>query len=299
MKLEHPVLLSAPAADLSFKVLRDNSFKRLGSLGTDTGFTLAPLYDENYMQEALENDALSCVITTREIAHSLPERLGVAISDSPEQTFYAVDSWLAEHELYGASFDTEIGAGCNIHSTAVIPERNIRIGDNVTIAANVTLHENTEIGSGSIVRAGSVIGSEGFEKRHHREDSIAPHTGGVSIGRNVEVQALCAIERGMCGVRTLLEDYSRIGSQSYISHNVRIGKGTQVAPGVIVCGSVAMGEDIWIAPGVTISNGLTIGDGAFVTLGETLTRDLEANHVSMGGRSLSRDRYDKLVTTLR
>ncbi|MBI9080441.1 MAG: hypothetical protein JEY79_11960 [Pseudodesulfovibrio sp.] len=299
MKLEQSVRLSELSADLSFEILYDNTFERIGSLGTEDRATLATLYDAAYLDEARGNENLTCVITTSELAAFLPERLGIVISDSPEQAFYDVDRWLADNERYEKNFDTVIGSGCDIQATVIIPDRNVRIGNNVTIAHNVVIHEHTDIGDGSIIRAGSIIGSDGFEKRHNREEPLAPHTGGVSIGNHVEVQALCAVERGMCGVRTRLDDYSRIGSQTYISHNVLVGKGTQIAPGVSVCGSTTIGEDIWIAPGAIISNGLTIGDGAFVTLGETLIRNLEAGHVSVGGRSISKERYEKLVSGLR
>jgi len=293
------VQLSDIAKDLSLTIVRDKSFSLIGPLGTVETNTLSTLYDANYLEQASTNINLSCVITTKELAAALPDRLGIIISEAPQQTFHKIDQWLGDNEHYWKSFKTEIGSGCDIHETVVIPSHNVRIGNNVQIAPNVVIHERTIIGDNTIVGVGTVIGAAGFEKRHSREQALAPHTGGVSIGSHVEIQAQCCVDRGVFGVQTELKDYSRLGSQSYIAHNVSVGKGTQIAPSVTVCGSVIMGEDIWIAPSAIISNGLSIGDEAFITLGETLTRDLEAGHVSLGGRKLSKERYEKLIGALK
>jgi acetyltransferase-like isoleucine patch superfamily enzyme len=83
----------------------------------------------------------------------------------------------------------------------------------------------------------------------------------------------------------------RIGNCAFVSHGVRIGKGSSIGHGAVVAGYVEIGEEVQIGPGATLVNGIRIGHRAHVAIGSVVIGNVEpeqrvAGNFAVGHRAL-------------
>ena len=134
-----------------------------------------------------------------------------------------------------------LGCGVEIHAGAVVG-RGVEIGDESILHPNVVVHSGTRLGARVEIHAGSVIGRPGFG--YLREDDgrqrRIPQVGRVEIEDDVEVGALCAIDRATLGV-TRIRRGTKIDNLVQIAHNSDIGEDCCLAAQVGVSGSVEVG----------------------------------------------------------
>ena len=168
------------------------SFDSLGLVSYHQGDNVCTFIEhEKYIQEMTSN--ISVVLTTRDVAKILEKvvvDIGVCIVEKPREVYFLIHNYLSELDIYKrSSYYTQIGKNCKISDRAVIPKKNVIIGDNVLIEEFVVIKENTRIGDNCIIRAGCKIGGEGFEFKKN-DDIIfgVKHIGSVIIGNNVEIQ---------------------------------------------------------------------------------------------------------------
>jgi len=275
------MLLSEVAGDIGIEVLRDGEFEALGFLGAREPKTLSLLYDARFAAAIAANPHISAVLATPDLAASLPEK-AVATHRDPRDAFFRLHLHLARTGFYWTDFETEIHPTATIHPSAYVAPRNVRIGANVTVDPHVTILERTIIGEGTVLRPGVVLGTEGFEVREiGGERQVVPHTGGVKLGRNVQIMANTCVCSNLLGGFTEVGDDSVVDNLVHVAHGVKIGKRCRIVASAMLGGSTAIGDDVWVGPNATVSNGLTIGDRARITLGAVVTRDVpEDGHVT-------------------
>ncbi|POY42638.1 UDP-3-O-(3-hydroxymyristoyl)glucosamine N-acyltransferase [Avibacterium endocarditidis] len=151
-----------------------------------------------------------------------------------------------------------IGAGCFIGKGA-------KIGANTQLWANVNIYHQVQIGEHCLIQSGAVIGSDGFGYANDKGRWIKiPQTGTVIIGNHVEIGACTCIDRGALDA-TVIEDNVIIDNLCQIAHNVHIGKGTAVAGGVIMAGSLKVGRYCLIGGASVINGHMEIADKVTVT----------------------------------
>lgn len=128
-----------------------------------------------------------------------------------------------------------IGAHCVVGAGACI-------GAQSRLWPNVTIYPGVRIGQRTIIHAGSVIGADGFGYAPDagRWQKIAQN-GTVVIGDDVELGALCAIDRGAIG-DTVIGNGVILDDLVSIAHNVTVGEGTAMAARVGVAGSTSIGK---------------------------------------------------------
>ena len=73
-----------------------------------------------------------------------------------------------------------------------------------------------------------------------------------------------------------------INSRAIVAHDVVIGAGTHVGPGVIVCGKSKVGSISRIGAGATIIDGINIGSETFIGAGSVVVKDIPDNVVAFG-----------------
>jgi UDP-3-O-[3-hydroxymyristoyl] glucosamine N-acyltransferase len=273
------------------ELVRDAEFGDLGLIGRDARTALVYAVDAPAVAR-LGTAPAAAVVTTPELAATVPAEIGLAISARPEDDFYAIHRALhAMGGFYWHDFPNEIDPTANVHERAHIAPRNVRVAARVTIEPHATVLERVSIGEDSIVRAGAVLGSEGFEfkgpamrqgrasrgmRDYGTRNERVPHAGSVEIGARVEIQASCAVDRSLFGHPTTIGADTKIDNLVHVAHSVRIGKNCLITAGTIIAGSVTIGDDVWVGPGSVISSGVHIGDGAAVVIGSTITRDVPA-----------------------
>ena len=270
------------AKSCHIEIVRDAPIATLGLLFDSRNAVLAPFYDSQYLTELKRNDGISMVFTTSSLLPLVPSDRGVAICADPMDSFYTLHCKLLAAGYYGESVASEIAQDAQIHPTACIAGRNVRIGSGSVVGAKTVIEECSIVGENCTIGAGTVIGAEGFEVRMVGGRPIAvPHGGGVRIGSHVTIQSNVVIDRSLFGGFTEIGDDTVVGDLVHLSHAVSIGRRCRIAAGAVVCGSTIVGDDVWIGPNATVSSVLRVGDGARISLGAVVVRDVSPRgHVS-------------------
>ncbi|MDM8212018.1 UDP-3-O-(3-hydroxymyristoyl)glucosamine N-acyltransferase [Mediterraneibacter glycyrrhizinilyticus] len=266
----------------NYEIPVDNSFEVLAlTASVITAPSCIFLDSEKYLDDIKENMEMICC--TENVAAKLMERgwkKGICITENPRIMFFMVHNFLSENNSYPyqrKQFKTKIGANCKIHESASISENNVVIGDNVVIEEFVVIRENTVIGDNTIIRAGAKIGGTGFEfKRVDNEILSVKHAGGVSIGKNVEIQYNTCIDRAVYPWDdTMIGDFSKIDNLVHIGHAVKVAENVLIVAQSGIGGRTHICSNSWIGFASTVSNGLMVGKESRVNIGSVATKNVE------------------------
>jgi UDP-3-O-[3-hydroxymyristoyl] glucosamine N-acyltransferase len=94
---------------------------------------------------------------------------------------------------------------------------------------------------------------------HHK----IPQTGNVIIEDDVEVGAMCSIQRAAMG-STVVGRGTKFGDLNLIGHGVKIGPGGLFVAQIAVAGSVDIGHHVTIAGQAAIAGHLKVGDNVTI-----------------------------------
>ena len=157
------------------------------------------------------------------------------------------------------SSSCKVGTDSNISKTGVIIEDNVFIDSGVVVKSGVTIKRGAKIGPGC------VLGSDGLEVKDTIFGRIViSHKGGVIIGQNVEIGALCTINQGLGDTATQIGPETKIDCGVHIAHSCIIGPRNVIAANATFGGSVTTGSDIFFGISCSIKNGVKLADGCFV-----------------------------------
>jgi UDP-3-O-[3-hydroxymyristoyl] glucosamine N-acyltransferase len=166
-----------------------------------------------------------------------------------------------------------------VHPTATVYP-NVFLGKNVTIGEHCILHagayiaDETTIESHVIIGPNSVIGHDAFY--YQKKDAAYNRLiscGGVHLKKNVEIGALCTIDRGVTGI-THIGEGSKIDNQVHIGHDTQIGTNVLIAAGCGISGCVEIGNDVTIWGQVGMASGVKIADGATILGQSGVTKNI-------------------------
>jgi UDP-3-O-[3-hydroxymyristoyl] glucosamine N-acyltransferase len=176
------------------------------------------------------------------------------------------------HPSAFVSPDASIGA-------AVIIGENVRVGSRVVLHPHVVLYREVSVGAGSELHSGvavregcaigervlihnnAVIGADGFGFAKDPSGGYVkiPQVGTVVIEDDVEIGALCAIDRASMG-ETRVRRGTKIDNLVQIGHSVSIGEDSVLCAQVGVAGSTTIGARATLAGQVGVADHVTIGD---------------------------------------
>jgi UDP-3-O-[3-hydroxymyristoyl] glucosamine N-acyltransferase len=170
--------------------------------------------------------------------------------------------------------DVRIGAGTRIDAACYVGAGSV-IGANCRLYPHVSLREGTVIGHRTVIHNGTVIGSDGFgyTPQEGRWQKI-PQVGHVVIGDDVEIGALCAIDRARFG-RTRIGNGVKIDNFVQVAHNCRIGDHSAIAAQVGLSGSTLLGRGIQVGGQAGFTGHLRVGDRTVVAGRAGVTKDVE------------------------
>lgn len=156
-----------------------------------------------------------------------------------------------------------VGDRVALHANAVLGD-GVTLGDDVVVRENVSLLWGTVVGSRVLVHAGTVIGGDGFgfAQDGERHEKI-PQVGKVSIGDDVEIGALNAIDRASFG-ETRIGSGVKTDNLVHIGHNVSVGDNSILVAQVGVSGSTKIGRNAVLLGQAGINGHIEIGDYALV-----------------------------------
>lgn len=181
--------------------------------------------------------------------------------------------WLHEHApwVFAAVLEqarprghesTGLAEGVVVEQGAIV-KPGVSIGPGSRIGPNAVIYDGVVLEAGVVVGAGAVLGRPGFgfAVGPHGEQRRIPQLGGVHVGSDVEVGALCTVDSGTLRP-TEIGQGTKLDAHVHVGHNVRIGKRCMVAAQVGFAGSVEVGDDVWIGGQSGIADHVRIGRGA-------------------------------------
>jgi UDP-3-O-[3-hydroxymyristoyl] glucosamine N-acyltransferase len=230
-----------------------------------------------YYTKAL-NSAATVILINKKV--DCPEGKALLISEDPFSDFNRLTNHFKPFRSSNSSTSTSatVGQGTIVQPNVFIGN-NVVIGENCLIHANVAIYDNTIIGNNVVIHSGTVLGADAFyyKKRDAGFDKLLSG-GRVVIKDNVDIGALCTIDKGVTGDTTIGEG-TKIDNQVHVGHDTIIGKKCLIASQTGIAGCVIIEDEVTIWGQVGTASGVTIGAKA-VIMGQTgVTKSVE------GGKS--------------
>jgi UDP-3-O-[3-hydroxymyristoyl] glucosamine N-acyltransferase len=180
-----------------------------------------------------------------------------------------------------------VGAGSRLAAEVVVEAhvaigRDCRVGEGSWLHPHAVLYDRTEIGRRCIVHSGAVLGADGFRyaflEGMHRK---VPQVGHVTLGDDVEVGALSALDRGSLGA-TRIGDGAKIDNLVQVAHNVEVGRGALLCGQAGIAGSTRLGDGVVLAGQAGVADHVRVGDGVRVAAKSAVLGDVEPG-LQVGG----------------
>jgi UDP-3-O-[3-hydroxymyristoyl] glucosamine N-acyltransferase len=210
-----------------------------------------------YYQKALES-AAGVVLIDQDVP--CPKGKSLLIHPHPFDAF----NFLVKH--FSAQLDANEAV---VHASAVIyPKvflgKNVHIGAECILYPGVCIADNTHIEDHVVIGPNSVIGFDAFyyKKKGDTYDRLIT-CGGVHIESNVEIGALCTIDRGVSGI-TRIGSGTKMDNQVHVGHDTQIGTNVLIAAECGISGCVEIGNSATIWGQVGMASGIKIGQHATI-----------------------------------
>lgn len=299
MKFNTPQTLEQIAQLIDCSYVGDPNFPVLGinEIHVVTPGDIVFVDHPKYYDKALQS-AATIVLINKEV--ECPEGKALLISDDPFRDFNKLTKHFNPFKPATAVIaDTaKIGANTIIQPNVFIGN-NVQIGDNCVIHPNVSIYDDTVIGNNVTIHSGTVLGADAFYYKNRSEAFDRLISGGnVVIEDNVDIGALCTIDRGVTA-STIIGEGSKIDNQVQVGHDTIIGKRALIASQVGIAGCVVIGEQVTLWGQVGIANGLTIGDKAVVMAQSGVSKSLKGGYSYFGAPAEESRKKFKEVVALR
>ena len=248
-----------------------------------------------YYDKALQSAATIVLINKQVVC---PEGKALLISDDPFRDFNKLTNhfnpFVASKQSISPS--AQIGEGTVIQPNVFIGN-NVKIGKNCLIHPNVVIYNNTIIGDNVTIHAGTVLGADAFYYKNRPEYFDKLISGGrVVIEDNVDLGALCTIDKGVTGDTTIGEG-TKLDNQVHVGHDTIIGKRCLFAAQVVIAGCVVVEDQVTLWGQVAITSGVTIGKKAVISAQSGVSKSLEGGKSYFGSPADEfRKKYKELAS---
>lgn len=289
MKLERPYRLDEIAAMIgaTLKGASDHAITGINEIHKVETGDLVFVDHPKYYEKALNSAATTILIDDPEAI--CPEGKALLISEQPFKDFNTLNMHFRPEvrPLEPQSSDVKVGKGTHISPGVHIGQR-VTIGKDCYIHPGVVLNDDTSIGNRVVIHANSVIGGDAFYFKQYETGRVKMHTCGcVIIEDDVEIGALCTIDRGVTG-DTRIGEGTKLDCQVHIGHDTVVGKHCLMAAQVGVAGCVIIEDHVtlWGQAGVPSDRRLRKGT---VLLGQSaVMEDTEPGKVYLGSPAKER-----------
>ena len=233
-----------------------------------------------YYDKALQSKA-SVVLINKKV--ECPKGKALLISNDPFSDFNKLSVYFNSFKVCDKSISetSKIGINTIIQPNSFIGN-NVEIGDNCLIHSNVTIYDNCKVGNNVTIHAGSILGADAFyyKKRPNGYDKLLS-SGSVIIKDNVDIGALCTIDRGVTG-NTTIGKGTKIDNQVQIGHDTIIGENCLIASQTGVAGCVIIEDDVTLWGQVGTNSGITIGKKAVILGQSGVTKSVSGGKTYFG-----------------
>jgi UDP-3-O-[3-hydroxymyristoyl] glucosamine N-acyltransferase len=233
-----------------------------------------------YYDKALNSKATTIIIN-KEV--ECPEGKALLFHSDPFAAYVSLVRKFRPFEAASASvsLSATIGEGTVIQPNAFVGN-HVTIGKNCIIHANVSIYDHTVIGDNVIIHSNSVIGADAYYFQRKPEGYRKFEScGRVVLSDNVEIGALCSIDKGVSGDTfigqgTKFDNHVQVGHDTYIGNNCLIGSHCAIA------GVTRIEDDVILWGRVVINKDLVIGKGAIVLATSGVGKNLEGGKTYFG-----------------
>lgn len=246
-----------------------------------------------YYEKALQSKA-TIVLINKEVES--PDGKALLISDDPFRDFNKLTEFFKPFQkatnLIASS--ARIGENTIIQPGAFVGN-NVVIGNNCCIHSNVTIYDDCIIGDNVTIHAGTVLGADAFyyKKRPNRFDKLKS-AGRVVIEDNVDLGALCTIDRGVTADTTIKKG-TKIDNQVHIGHDTIVGEKCLIASQTGIAGCVVIENEVTIWGQVGIISGITIGEKSVILAQSGISKSLEGGQSYFGSPAgEAREKYKEI-----
>tara|TARA_Y100000780_G_scaffold232573_1_gene266898 strand:- start:27594 stop:28529 length:936 start_codon:yes stop_codon:yes gene_type:complete len=219
-----------------------------------------------YYDKALESKA-TIILINKQV--DCPNGKALLISDDPFRDFNKLTTFFQPFVPSSQSIaaTAKIGKDTVIQPNTFVGN-NVVIGENCIIHSNVTIYDNCLIGDNVTIHAGTVLGADAFYYKKRPEGFDKLISGGrVVLEDNVDIGALCTIDRGVSGDTTIGYG-TKLDNQVHVGHDTVIGKKCLIASQTGIAGCVIIEDEVTLWGQVGTNSGITIGTKA-VIMGQT------------------------------
>ncbi len=261
MKFPHPHTLKQIANLIDCKFVGSEDFEILGmnEIHVVEPGDIVFVDHPKYYDKALES-AATIVLINKEV--DCPVGKALLISDDPFRDFNKLTSHFKPFKASNSAIasDAKIGEDTVIQPNCFIGN-NVSIGKNCVIHSNVSIYDDAVIGDNVTIHAGTILGASAFYYKNRSEGYDQLKSGGrVIIKDNVDVGALCTIDRGVTGDTTIGEG-SKLDNHIQIGHDTILGTKCLIASHTAIAGCVVVEDNVTIWGQVGVKSGITISKG--------------------------------------
>jgi UDP-3-O-[3-hydroxymyristoyl] glucosamine N-acyltransferase len=180
-----------------------------------------------------------------------------------------------------------IGARVVLHPHVVI-YRDVSVAEDAVLHSGVSVREGCRIGRRVLVHNNAVIGADGFGFARDGEGTYVkiPQVGIVEIEDDVEIGALCAVDRASMGI-TRIGRGTKLDNLVQVGHSVEVGEDGVLCAQVGVAGSTRIGDRVILAGQVGVADHTILGDDVVVSAQSGLHGE-----VASGSRMAGSPAYD-------
>jgi len=247
-----------------------------------------------YYDKALESNATTILIN-KEV--DCPDGKALLISDDPFRDFNKLTSHFKPFQPSSKTISPSAIIGNN---TIIQPNcfigNNVVIGDNCIIHSNVSIYDDTQIGNNVTIHAGTILGASAFYYKNRPEGFDQLKSGGrVVIEDNVDIGALCTIDRGVTGDTTIGKG-SKLDNQIQVGHDTIIGKKCLIASQTGIAGCVVIEDEVTLWGQVGVKSGITIAKGTEIYAQSGLGHSTEENKTYFGSPAFeAREKFKEMA----
>jgi UDP-3-O-[3-hydroxymyristoyl] glucosamine N-acyltransferase len=240
-----------------------------GALSSAAGIILAGPF-----AEGAEARAVLVICAQPRLAFA---RAGRRLHAAPSEAGLDIHPTAVVHDSATLGLDVVVGAHAVVDEDAVLGDRvtlgpgvhvgrGVRIGPDSVLRSNVVVYPEATIGARVVVHAGTVLGSDGFGYVRDADTGryeLFPQVGRLVIEDDVELGALCTVDRGALG-ETVIRRGTKLDNQVHVAHNVQIGQDVVIAAQTGIAGSSVIEDRAVIAGQVGIADHVRIGEGVIL-----------------------------------
>ena len=282
MRFPQPYTLKQIATIINAKYIGDDDFSVLGmnEIHVVQPGDIVFVDHPKYYDKALQSKA-TIVLINKEV--ECPEGKALLISDDPFRDFNKLTDFFKPFvKAFSLVAPTAVIGKNTIIQPGAFIGNNVKIGKNCLIHSNVSVYDDCVIGDNVTIHAGTVLGADAFYYKKRPEGFDKLKSGGrVVIEDNVDLGALCTIDRGVTGDTTIKKG-TKIDNQVHIGHDTVVGEKCLIASQTGIAGCVVIEDEVTIWGQVGMTSGITIGKKAVILAQSGVSKSLDGNQTYFG-----------------